>query len=219
MSHHGLVQPRPIRCGRDRLNIQVTAQASLHFDEVTKRLVLKTDHNIKAGSEATITYSLKPNFDLLLQYGFVVPDNPLKFVQMTALPSCVFPSGGLSDAKLEAEKSSLLASFSPLRVLTMAGPSSALLGALRVMCATPAEFRRRGKEILHSEARLEENAGCVRDFVRASAATMLAAYRTTIEDDKVMLGLANLPQNFRNAIQLRMEEKQILRNALSWASS
>lgn len=199
----------------DMLNHHPSPEVTWEASEDGSAFVLVALKAVPAGEELHISYGLKPNYRLLLNYGFVPEHNPDdELVLYLGIPE---------EDPWAAEKRELLALSSPTSRHRFEVPlhydhasTAMMFSFLRVACATTAELAP-----LTIAASLNEGLGPVpplsvdteeRVFLMLAehCDARLAGFETTLEEDEQLLREEELPRNVRNCLLLRRGEKKLL---------
>ena len=190
-------------------------QSNYRYNPVEQQFELYTGQSYKAGDEVFLNYDPKPNSDYLMQYGFVMDNNPHDYVGVIA---SIGP-----DAPHYADKNALLErlghKMSAPHRLSMSGLSSKSLDCVRVLCAEPAEMLNGdARKVLRGKPISAGNELCLYRTLVDAIHNLLEQYPTKLVDDQALYQSASFSQlstNARNALILRRGEKRILLFALS----
>lgn len=203
-------------------------------------LILRASEPISAGSEIVLSYGNLQNDFFLMDYGFVVPDNPFETVSLQfdvglveaakAISSSTYCSSigdGTSGARdmfssLAEWKQRPLAALGLLKDTevhikrSLQPVDSRLLAALRVMCAeSPEDVKYQDPESLGVWDRplSQNNEMMALRTLRGLCAIVLARFSTTLEEDCELLKVIS-DHNSMLAVLFRMEKKKVLKEAL-----
>ncbi|XP_071787980.1 actin-histidine N-methyltransferase-like [Asterias amurensis] len=182
-------------------------------------------HDLSVGEQVCIFYGLRSNAHLLLYSGFVYPES--------ACDSVNIQLGVSKNDRLYAMKSQLLAMMgsneSSINLPVEGGDnpiSPELIAFLRVFSMDEEELlvRMFDKNKTESLGRLvrpnclisKANELRVWSFLETRLVLLLRQYKTTIEEDTEQLSQKDATPNSALCIQLRLSEKRILNNAISY---
>ena len=174
------------------------------------------------GKEAFINYDAKNNAEYLLQYGFVIENNPHDYVGVLAnLPP---------DAPNRTEKADLLRGELQIDMdthkhkLTKNGLTMNSLAALRVLCASKPVFLSGGAQRAAKNPGYKidtQNEMCVFETLIYATEEMIDNYPTSMTDDQATLkalrnekGGGKGHERLVNSLILRIGEKRILHTNL-----
>lgn len=197
-------------------------QITTDFDLENRRCICYASKKTEAGAQFTIFYGPRPNSDLLLHQGFVYPENSQDSLKIKL---------GLSsgeEASTKSLRSQLLGKvglpisgqYCILKKANPFGPELVMFG--RLFTADHAQ--------LQEYATFDEATLCAKlsadsmtkadlkflDFLTKRCQLLLNSYKTTLEEDTLLLK-GELQQCTREAVKLRMCEKQILQHAIEYA--
>lgn len=157
-------------------------------------------------------YSLLSNAQLLMDYGFVFADNSLG--NTIFLPFRLESRVDDHTAKLQILKKAGLKrenNFPISLKQAVDGLPKSLLCSFKIAAMTPREVRRATELEDIDDVQISEYTEIkFRRQILALASTLLRGYKTSLETDQQLLRGA-LPYRMRMAVQVRMEEKTILR--------
>jgi len=205
---------------------------------------LRAARDLAPGAALALDYGALPNDFFLLDYGFVVPDNPHDYAELGFSPG-LFWTAQLVAGVLPDEDAAAAAAERPLERwqaerlegLGLTGPGASvrlfrdgvegrLLAAARVLCAdaAPAGTEGGGGGVAAATlAELQDPAHRVDPAVEARAARSLVgaclfalgAFPTTIEqDERALRDTPGMGANLRLALAFRLEKKRLLRAAI-----
>ena len=166
------------------------------------------------GSQVFINYGPHDNKTLLVEYGFVLPSNIHNIVPVDHLRvySLVSKSDSVSmrDKLGIIERNKLDKDFS---ISKNCGVSWSLLVSLRILAMKREELKF-WQKALSGNSISDKNEGKVLKWMEDLLKQTLGAYRTTVEEDQSLIKQASCSENVRLALQLLMQEKLILQEAL-----
>ncbi|PRP80095.1 SET domain-containing protein 4 [Planoprotostelium fungivorum] len=161
--------------------------------------------------EVFICYGPHSNSTILLEYGFVLPNNPNSRVDLSIEEQ-------MDDREYTEEKKKILESFglSTSRTenifISSTGPSWNLLSTLRVLFLSSEEITLSDR-ILEERPVSDKNESLVKAYCAEMIRRWMKDHETTPEEDERLLSRGGT-ENARNAVSLRMEEKRIMLAAL-----
>ncbi|KAL8567678.1 hypothetical protein ACOMHN_008986 [Nucella lapillus] len=199
---------------------------SADFDTDSNCSLCYSQQDVAAGEQIFMFYGPRSNGEFLVHNGFVYPANEhdrlcLKLGISKGDPLCEAKSEVLGKISLQASRSFYLhCGECPVDGETLA--------FLRVFTMDEDTLKSRyvgevSQETLDNLMELEshvsaDNEEKVWSFLETRAALLLRAYPTTAQDDEDQLKQADLPNPLVMALQLRLREKRILQQTVSFAS-
>lgn len=178
---------------------------------------LITGHRYEAGEQIFDSYGPKSNAQLLLNYGFALPENPHDSVNL-----CVKIPDSNGDEELDSERSRLLEGhhlqskmFFPIRRAQLVPPDMVAFMRIALLAKASDAREESGKPCSAAQPfGLKSEMEVLKTLVRL-AQGMIAKYPTTLKEDQELLQTAELPNRRRYALLLRMGEKALLHTFVS----
>ncbi|XP_002964620.2 histone-lysine N-methyltransferase setd3 [Selaginella moellendorffii] len=214
-------------------------QPNAHIEEDLSRdaqdvsfLKVVTKRNLEKGSAITLNYGPLSNDLLLLDYGFVIPDNPHDRIELRydgSLMENARMIAGLSRTgsppfsspaswQVDRLKQLGLADSGESQKVTLGGPEEVdgrLLAALRILHAESQEPLER-RELVSLQAWgvesmvSSDNEERVLRTLCGLAAIVFNQFKTTIEEDEAKLSDKSLAETSRIAVQFRLTKKRLV---------
>lgn len=158
-------------------------------------------------------YGRQSNAQLLMDYGFVFPNNDIG--NSVFIPFRLLSSTEEYEKKIKLLQQAKLSKEANFPITLADILPTDLLVSYRISLLTSREVRRvQDLEILLVEPLSEGNEMKVRKRLISIAHSLLGTYTTSLEEDKELL-TRNLPSRKRMAVQVRFEEKTILRSFIN----
>ncbi|CCG84562.1 protein of unknown function [Taphrina deformans PYCC 5710] len=177
------------------------------------RLEMRCIKQITEGEQIYNTYGELPNSDLLRRYGYIQAQNPHDIVELPGdVITSLFP---LSDAEKEERVDWLLDMelLDDTFEVTQSGkvPSQVMV-TMDVLSMTLLDFDRLKSEEI--DVPRGKKTATMQNLVSRALRAQLEKYSSTIEQDEEILQRSEVSYNKRNAVAVRLGEKNILRRAL-----
>lgn len=197
----------------DLLNSDTALNNARLFYHATS-LLMKSTKPIGKGDQIYNTYGDLPNSDLLRRYGYVQLPNPHDLLE---LPGDLITSICTLSEVDKLERVDWLLDVEVLDDsfdLDHSGiVPNELLSTVLVLGMTTPEF-----DTLRKSGKGPPMRGLKSEVIQPQVLKILAMrkaqYKTSIQEDEVLLQSAELPVNLRNAIHVRLSEKKILERAI-----
>ncbi|KAL2607884.1 hypothetical protein R1flu_026457 [Riccia fluitans] len=202
-------------------------------DNSDYKLQVVAESSLESGTPLSLNYGALSNDLLLLDYGFIVVDNPYDRVELKYDPSLLevaCMAGGLSSQGLPSFASpapwqqALLAQLrlqgaGASLLVTLGGPEivdGRLLAALRILYAGEAS------ELRHQDLKelqlwtpqpplgFVNERNVLRTLAALAALVLARSFATTAEEDRELLGTAKYASNQQLIVGYRLEKKQML---------
>jgi len=196
------------------------------FDTETNCSLCYAQEDVEAGNQIFMFYGPRSNGEFLVHNGFVYPDNEhdrmcLKLGISKGDPLCEDKSAVLAKISMQASRSFYLhCGDCPV--------DGELLAFLRVFNMDEETLKARytgdvSKDVLEQLMELEsavtaDNEEKVWGFLETRAALLLRAYPTSVQDDEKQLEQSDLQMSLMMALQLRLREKRILQQTVTFAA-
>ncbi|KAL5463457.1 hypothetical protein EMCRGX_G032352 [Ephydatia muelleri] len=210
-----------VSCVMSRQN-QIPSSSGKDFDIENHSCICYAGRKTGGGTEFTIFYGARPNSDLLLHQGFVYPENSHDFLKIKlGLSSGEEPiTKTLRSQLLVKVGQPISGQYYILKKENPFGPELMMFG--RLFTADYAQLQEYAtlddtalRSKLSAESLTKEDLKLL-DFLGKRCQLLLHSYKTTLED-AMMLLKGELPACAREAVKLRLCEKQILQCAAQYA--
>ncbi|XP_076441686.1 actin-histidine N-methyltransferase-like [Babylonia areolata] len=199
---------------------------STDFDTESNCSLCYSQQDVAAGDQVFMFYGPRSNGEFLVHNGFVFPDNEH---DRLCLKLGISKGDPLCDAKSEVlGKISLQTSRSFFLHCGECPVDGEMLAFLRIFTMDEETLMKKytgdvSEETLNNLMELEspvsaDNEEKVWGFLETRAALLLKAYPTSVKDDEDQLKQTDLPHPLVMALQLRLGEKKILQQTVSFAS-
>jgi len=197
-------------------------------------IVLRATSSLKAGDTIWLSYGNYSNDYFLLDYGFVVHDNPYDYVELNFDPSMFWTAqiiAGVEDeSSMDGEKVLQKWQLEKLEKLGLVGKGSQtsvrifkdgvegkFLAAARILCSESSKDAKKAslKDLKSAEFTINKTveSKTLRSLIGACMFA-LANFPTTIEQDEQLLRTPGLTKNMQIAINFRLGKKKLLFSAI-----
>jgi hypothetical protein len=181
------------------------------FDETTQALVMKTYCGCDAGSQLFISYGAHQNWELLMYYNFIIPNNAYDTISFNFYP----PEG--DDEAQHQRKLELIESLglSCEHFIRKNRIPNRVRVAIRICVCNAEELQlvSGNPQAAHSVIS-EENERNANQALREALRALLDAFPTTLDEDKELLEEEDLSADRRLAIEFRVSQKEIISSLL-----
>ncbi len=206
--------------GGDMLDHREPPEARWAYEDDASAFVVIAERDLRAGERIHASYGKKSDARFYLNYGFITGGNDGD--NEAAVRLAVHP-----EAARAGVKASLLGTApGEIRTFPLAASpddarSVAALSFLRMACATPREGVALASTSGFDPARLPalggRNESAALRALSAACAEALRAFPTTADEDEALLAAPRLSQGTRDAVAVRLGEKQVLEGWLALA--
>jgi hypothetical protein len=179
----------------------ISGDGALH--EASDEYRIYARRRYSAGEEVFICYGRHTNLELLIHYGFVLPDNPH---DVAPLPLSTLPTAAIEHLGPDPEGKSWVG--------VGGAPSWELLRALRLAGAAPTERRARAWLALDDRPIGAESEAWALSALGKACQLALEELPTTLEEDEGALREEGLSACGAVAIEWRVAHKRLLRRAI-----
>ena len=194
--------------GLDAFNYGDVA-SEFKFNNETNAFEVRAGADIEKDDQILVNTGRKYNLDLLLSNGYIHDSESMDVVLMSTRMDEKDKDRELKLAILASKKLAADGFF----YLTRDKVSEALLTSLRIQLAEGEDLVVLARNTTSGPISLKNELQVYRTIL-AACETMFREYQTTVDEDRAKLK-KNLPQSTRNAIRLRLGEKEVLQATVS----
>ncbi|ETW03236.1 hypothetical protein H310_05635 [Aphanomyces invadans] len=183
------------------------------FDEQTQMLCHRLHVDCVANTPLHICYGPYSNAKLLYSYGFVVPGNARRGIDFWVNVPTNDPYYKLKKMLLDSNDMTAHQTYDFEGTLLGSTVSERLLAMARIVLMQEDEIHARNNAF-HQAVISRRNEIAVYDSLTIACRRKLQAFTTTLEDDIATLAAGNLSQQMAFALQVRIEDKQVLEDTI-----